>query len=215
MNTRQGTLRKAFLARLTANLRKQACPGECMPGRASPTLSCASGCQHAVYAFESPTSRTNPCRELSAERTTGVSSREGKPQERLSCFNVQPEGPDLRSDCAAVHPPAFLGVVGCDLSAQATQSSGMNFRQGTLRSDFPARPAANLQPKQKTTGVHSRQGPTLRSEFLMLIFNPKSTTSGVNARQYAFQGFLMWLAAAPQHKQSNFKNEFPAGHPQE
>jgi len=39
MNFQQGTLRKAFLARLAANLRKQPRPWECMPGRASRRVS--------------------------------------------------------------------------------------------------------------------------------------------------------------------------------
>jgi len=75
----------------------------------------------------------------------------------------------------------------------------MNSRQGTVKSEFPARLAVNLQPKQ-TTGVNSWQGPLLRSDFLGLIFGPKGTTSGVNARQCTFQGFLVILTATLQHK---------------
>jgi len=75
--------------------------------------------------------------------------------------------------------------------ACASETSRMNSRQGT---DFPAWLAANFRPKQKT-GDSSRQGPSLRSEFLVPIFGSKAT-SEVNARQCALQGSLVWLAAA-------------------
>jgi len=58
-----------------------------------------------------------------------------------------------------MHPRKLRGVVGCDPSAQATKTSRINSRQGTLRSDFLALLAATLQPKKKT-GVSFRQGPT-------------------------------------------------------
>jgi len=47
--------------------------------------------------------------------------------------------------------PRVLGASGGQPSASACENeiSRMNSRQGTLRSEFPARQAVNLQPKHK------------------------------------------------------------------
>jgi len=76
-------------------------------------------------------------------------------------------------------------------------TSRTNSRQNSLKSEFPARLMDNLRPKHDNRSEFPA-GHALRSEFLGVVYGPKSMTSGVSARQCTLQGF--WVGCDPAAK---------------
>jgi len=159
MNSQQGTLRQGFLARLAVNVRKQARQG--IPKGFLIRLAASLRLTHAKTQLQEwdefparPAAHLQP-----KQKQESVPGRASPQNEFMVLTNLQLKDHHLRSECSAMHPLKLRGVVGCDPSAQATETSRINSWQGTLRSDFLALLAATLQSKKKT-GVSSRQGPT-------------------------------------------------------